>query len=88
MNAFRKVNLCWRRRARTPIITPFASAVSARFTGFGRVTKELAAMANMWNEEHEEFIRENFRHKTYSELAEHFGVSQKAMESKIRRMGL
>lgn len=45
-------------------------------------------MANMWNEEHEEFIRENFRHKTYSELAEHFGVSQKAMESKIRRMGL
>lgn len=45
-------------------------------------------MANIWNEEHEEFIRENFRHRTYAELAEHFGVTQKAMESKIRRMGL
>lgn len=45
-------------------------------------------MANIWNEEHEGFIRENFRHKTYAELAEHFGVTQKAMESKIRRMGL
>lgn len=45
-------------------------------------------MAKMWTEEHEQFIRENFRHKTYAELAEHFGVTQKAMESKIRRMGL
>lgn len=45
-------------------------------------------MAKIWTEENEEFIRENFRHKTYAELAEHFGVTQKAMESKIRRMGL
>jgi tetratricopeptide (TPR) repeat protein len=45
-------------------------------------------MAKIWTEENEEFIRENFRHKTYAELADHFGVTQKAMESKIRRMGL
>lgn len=45
-------------------------------------------MAKIWTEENEEFIRQNFRHRTYAELAEHFGVSQKAMESKIRRMGL
>lgn len=45
-------------------------------------------MARIWSEENEAFIRESFRHKTYAELAEHFGVSQKAMESKIRRMGL
>ncbi len=45
-------------------------------------------MAKTWTEENEDFIREHFRHKTYAELAEHFGVSQKAMESKIRRMGL
>ena len=45
-------------------------------------------MAKIWTEEHEEFIRHSFRHKTYAELAEHFGVTQKAMESKIRRMGL
>ncbi|HJO03069.1 MAG TPA: hypothetical protein QGG47_03745 [Acidobacteriota bacterium] len=45
-------------------------------------------MAKTWTEENEDFIREHFRHKTYAELADHFGVSQKAMESKIRRMGL
>lgn len=45
-------------------------------------------MAKIWTEENEEFIRENFRHKTYAELADLFGVTQKAMESKIRRMGL
>lgn len=45
-------------------------------------------MAKIWTEEHEQYIRENFRHKTYAELADHFGVTQKAMESKIRRMGL
>lgn len=45
-------------------------------------------MAKIWTEDHEQFIRENFRHKTYAELADHFGVTQKAMESKIRRMGL
>lgn len=45
-------------------------------------------MAKIWTEDHEQFIRENFRHKTYADLAEHFGVTQKAMESKIRRMGL
>ena len=45
-------------------------------------------MAKTWTEENEDFIRERFRHKTYAELADHFGVSQKAMESKIRRMGL
>lgn len=45
-------------------------------------------MAKIWTEENEEYIRQNFRHRTYADLAEHFGVSQKAMESKIRRMGL
>jgi len=45
-------------------------------------------MAKTWTEENEDFIREHFRHKTYAELADHFSVSQKAMESKIRRMGL
>ncbi len=45
-------------------------------------------MAKIWTEENELYIRENFRHKTYAELADHFGVTQKAMESKIRRMGL
>ena len=45
-------------------------------------------MAKTWTEENEDFIREHFRHKTYAELADHFDVSQKAMESKIRRMGL
>ncbi len=45
-------------------------------------------MAKIWTSEHEEFIREHYRHKTYAELADHFGVTQKAMESKIRRMGL
>ena len=45
-------------------------------------------MAKIWTEDNEDFIREHFRHKTYAELAEHFGVTQKAMESKIRRMGL
>ena len=45
-------------------------------------------MAKIWTEENELYIREHFRHKTYAELAEHFSVTQKAMESKIRRMGL
>ncbi|NIR82136.1 MAG: hypothetical protein GWN53_02450 [Gammaproteobacteria bacterium] len=45
-------------------------------------------MAKIWSEENELYIREHFRHKTYAELADHFGVTQKAMESKIRRMGL
>ena len=45
-------------------------------------------MAKIWTEENEQYIRDNYRHKTYAELAEHFGVTQKAMESKIRRMGL
>ena len=45
-------------------------------------------MAKTWTEENEDFIRAYFRHKTYAALADHFGVSQKAMESKIRRMGL
>ncbi|NKB86950.1 MAG: hypothetical protein GKS06_01845 [Acidobacteria bacterium] len=44
--------------------------------------------AKIWTEENELHIREHFRHKTYAELADHFGVTQKAMESKIRRMGL
>jgi tetratricopeptide (TPR) repeat protein len=45
-------------------------------------------MAKIWTEENELYIREHFRHKTYAELADHFEVTQKAMESKIRRMGL
>jgi colicin import membrane protein len=45
-------------------------------------------MAKNWTEEEEEHIRQNFLKHTYGELAEHFGVSTKAMESKIRRLGL
>jgi tetratricopeptide (TPR) repeat protein len=45
-------------------------------------------MAKIWTEDNELYIREHFRHKTYAELADHFSVTQKAMESKIRRMGL
>lgn len=45
-------------------------------------------MAKNWTEEEEEHIRRNFLTQTYGELAEHFGVTTKAMESKIRRMGL
>lgn len=45
-------------------------------------------MAKNWTEEDEQYIRDNFLGMTYSELAEHFGVSTKAMESKIRRLGL
>lgn len=45
-------------------------------------------MAKIWTEENELYIREHFRHRTYAELADHFSVTQKAMESKIRRMGL
>ena len=45
-------------------------------------------MAKNWSEEEEQYIRENFLTQTYGELAEHFGVTTKAMESKIRRMGL
>jgi tetratricopeptide (TPR) repeat protein len=45
-------------------------------------------MAKNWTEEEEEHIRQNFLTQTYAELAEHFEVTTKAMESKIRRMGL
>ena len=45
-------------------------------------------MAKIWTEENEEYIRQHYRERTYAELAEHFHVTQKAMESKIRRMGL
>jgi len=45
-------------------------------------------MAKNWTEEEEEHIRQNFLTHTYGDLAEHFGVTTKAMESKIRRMGL
>lgn len=45
-------------------------------------------MAKNWTEEEEEHIRQNFLAQTYGELAEHFGVTTKAMESKIRRLGL
>ena len=45
-------------------------------------------MAKIWTEEQEDYIRDHYRQQTYSELAEHFGVTQKAMESKIRRLGL
>ncbi|MGD8328124.1 MAG: tetratricopeptide repeat protein [Acidobacteriota bacterium] len=45
-------------------------------------------MAKNWTEEDEDHIRQNFLTQTYGELAEHFGVTTKAMESKIRRMGL
>ena len=45
-------------------------------------------MAKNWTTEEEEHIRKNFLSQTYGELAEHFSVTTKAMESKIRRMGL
>lgn len=45
-------------------------------------------MAKSWTEEDEEFIRQNYLTRTYADLAEEFEVSPKAMESKIRRMGL
>lgn len=45
-------------------------------------------MAKNWTEDDEEFIRQNYLTNTYADLAEHFGVSEKAMGSKIRRMGL
>ena len=44
-------------------------------------------MAKNWTEE-EEYIRQHFLMETYGALAKHFGVTTKAMESKIRRMGL
>jgi len=45
-------------------------------------------MAKNWTDEDEQFIRDSFLTMTYSDLADRFGVSTKAMESKIRRMGL
>ncbi|MFQ5743697.1 MAG: tetratricopeptide repeat protein [Acidobacteriota bacterium] len=45
-------------------------------------------MPKNWIDEDEKYIREQFLTQTYSDLAEHFSVSTKAMESKIRRMGL
>ena len=45
-------------------------------------------MAKNWTEAEEDHIRQNFLTHTYSDLADHFGVTTKAMESKIRRMGL
>ena len=45
-------------------------------------------MAKNWTAEEEKHIREHFLTQTYGELAEHYGVTTKAMESKIRRMGL
>jgi tetratricopeptide (TPR) repeat protein len=55
-------------------------------TAFHRYPKE--SMAKNWTEEDEQFIRDNFLTMTYSDLADRFDVSTKAMESKIRRMGL
>ena len=43
-------------------------------------------MAKNWTTEEEEHIRENYLTQTYGELAEHFSVTTKAMESKIRRL--
>ena len=45
-------------------------------------------MAKNWTTEDKEHIQENYLTQTYGELAEHFSVTTKAMESKIRRMGL
>jgi len=45
-------------------------------------------MVKNWTKEEEEYIRQHFLVETYGDLAEHFGVTTKAMESKIRRMGL
>ena len=45
-------------------------------------------MAKNWTTEEEEHIRKNYLTQTYGELAEHFSVTTKAMESKIRRLGL
>ena len=62
-----------------PLFTFFFNFSIARFQ---------ESMAKNWTAEEEEHIRKHFLAQTYGELAEHFGVTTKAMESKIRRMGL
>lgn len=41
-----------------------------------------------WSKEDEEFIKENYKTMTVSEIASYFNVSQKAARGKIERLGL
>ncbi len=45
-------------------------------------------MAKKWSEEDMEFIRGNFLYMSNGELAKHFGVTRKSIETKLRRMSL
>lgn len=45
-------------------------------------------MAKKWSEEDMSFLRNNFLYRSNGELAKHFGVTRKSIETKLRRMGL
>ncbi len=45
-------------------------------------------MAKKWSEEDMAFTRNNFLYMSNGELAKHFGVTRKSIETKLRRMGL
>jgi transposase len=45
-------------------------------------------MAKKWSEDEMAFIKLNFLYMSNSELANHFGVTRKSIETKLRRMGL
>jgi len=45
-------------------------------------------MAKKWSETDMAFIKDNFLYMSNGELAEHFGVTRKSIETKLRRMGL
>jgi len=45
-------------------------------------------MAKVWNEEDNQFLRENYMKWNNQELADKFGVSKKSIQGKLRRLGL
>ncbi|MEA3431584.1 MAG: hypothetical protein U9R01_02735 [candidate division WOR-3 bacterium] len=45
-------------------------------------------MAKKWSEADMAFIRDNFLYMSNGELAKHFEVTRKSIETKLRRMGL
>lgn len=45
-------------------------------------------MGKKWSENDMEFLRNNFLYMSNGELAKHFGVTRKSIETKLRRMGL
>ena len=45
-------------------------------------------MAKKWSEDDMEFLRSNFLYMSNGELAKHFAVTRKSIETKLRRMGL